>query len=247
MAVIKGNYVRRDGRTRSRARATIRYIQSRPNERGQRRTRELFGSDGTLTREQAFRMIDAAGKETIFYRLVLSPDPATEDSLRDIDLTDLTISVMLGLEERLKIKILFAAAEHSDHSPHRHVHILALLNRKLGKKDLQFLRDAARQAILQQRRIRELARAQEAAQSAQFRRIRRPATADRTIGEDDALAPAKPVHACPSCNESGGLAMHRLTSSLYRCSSCGLIIRQTAMEMQIERTGADLTLGAEYL
>ena len=86
MAIVKANYVKRGVGDRGRAKATIRYIQERPGKEKEKLTRALFGSDGPLSREQVYRMIDEAGRGTLFYRLVISPDPNSEDSLRDLNL-----------------------------------------------------------------------------------------------------------------------------------------------------------------
>jgi hypothetical protein len=84
MAVVKANYVKRGKGERGRAKATIRYIQHRRDRDGERVSRTLFGFDGELTREQAYRMIDEAQKGTIFYRFVLSPDPKREDRYKTL-------------------------------------------------------------------------------------------------------------------------------------------------------------------
>jgi hypothetical protein len=262
MAVIKANYVRRNRKAKARARATVRYIQSRPGKDGEHLTRQLFGQDGELTLEKAFEMIDEAGKGTIFYRLVLSPDPKTEDNLRDIDLRDLTTQVIQKLEEHLKTNILFAAAEHNDHSPNRHVHILALLGQKLSPSALQFLRNAASDVILQQKQIRQLANGQTAEriseQTGQVAQAR-PAgeqTAARQFqyigvqhigilnpaGESGSPAVPPPVHICPACGESGELSTQRLAQDLYRCGSCGTIYKDIGAQTQIERSRSSFGL-----
>src|SRR5947199_7612216 len=156
MAVVKANYVKRGKGERGRAKATIRYIQHRRDRDGQKVTRTLFGYDGTLTREQAYKMIDDAQKGTIFYRFVLSPDPAREDRYKDLDLSEITIHTMLALEERLGKQVQFVATLHDDHSPHRHVHTLALVQgARLTREDFQALRHEATEQALSQRRLRD--------------------------------------------------------------------------------------------
>jgi hypothetical protein len=163
MAVVKANYVKRGKGERGRAKATIRYIQHRRDREGERVTRTLFGYDGALTREQAYTMIDEAPqKGTLFYRIVLSPAPAREDRYKDLDLTDVTIHTMLALEERLGKQIQFVASLHDDHSPHRHVHTLVLVQGKLTREDFQALRIEATERALSQRRQRDLIRERQA-------------------------------------------------------------------------------------
>src|SRR5512143_923393 len=84
------------------AKASIRYIQGRPGRGGERLTRQLFGVDGAMSREAAYRLMDEAKKGALFYRLVISPDPRLEDTMRDLSLWEMTQKTMRTLEERLK-------------------------------------------------------------------------------------------------------------------------------------------------
>jgi hypothetical protein len=156
MAIVKANYVKRGKGEKGRAKATIRYITHRRDRDGHTVTRALFGYDGALTKEQAYRMIDDAQKGTLFYRIVVSPAPKQEDHFRDLDLSDITIHTMLTLEERLGKQIQFVAAMHDDHSPHRHVHTLVLVQgARLNREDFQALRLEAPGRALSQRRMRD--------------------------------------------------------------------------------------------
>jgi len=65
-----------------------------------------------------------------------------------------------ALEERLKQQVQWVAAEHDDHAPHRHVHIVAVVAGRLNVQDFQALRLEATQACLNQRHERDLAREQ---------------------------------------------------------------------------------------
>jgi hypothetical protein len=94
--------------------------------------------------------------------LAISPDPAQEDTHKDIHLWDITEQTMMHVAERLQTDILYVAAEHTDHAPHRHVHVLALVPTRLTKSDLQALRTAATEAAVLQRQSRDLALAQQA-------------------------------------------------------------------------------------
>jgi hypothetical protein len=118
-------------------------------------TRELFGFEGTLSKQTAYQMIhEAPQKGRYYYRMIISPDPRREDSYRDLDLRTLTLSTMLKLEERYGTQIQFIAAIHDDHSPHRHVHTLVILNgRRLTREDFASLRAHARNRSLTQRRV----------------------------------------------------------------------------------------------
>jgi|SoiMethySBSTD1v2_1073268.scaffolds.fasta_scaffold454395_2 hypothetical protein len=158
MAIVKANYVKRGREARSGAKAHIRYITHRPRENGERHARALFGFDGTLTKAQAYGMIDNARRGTYFYRLKLSPDPKQEDRFRDLALQELTLDTMLRLEKCLGKHIAFAASIHDDHSPYRHVHALVLVHgRRLTRGDFAALRREATERALRERRIRDQA------------------------------------------------------------------------------------------
>src|SRR5512135_2736288 len=103
MAVIKTNYVKRNQHERANAKAAIRYIEHRPGKDGARQSRLLFGRDGVMGRNEAYRLIDQAQAGSVFYRIVLSPDPNTEDAKRDLPLRAITEKAMLSLETELHI------------------------------------------------------------------------------------------------------------------------------------------------
>ncbi len=153
MAIVKATYTKQ----KAGAKAAIRYIAHRPGKDGAKITRTLFGNDGVMSRQQAYRMIDAAKETTFFYRLAISPDPVKEDTHNDIHLWELTEQTMTELAERLQHDILYVAAEHDDHAPHRHVHVLALVPTRLTKLDLAALRTAATDAAGLQRSARDAA------------------------------------------------------------------------------------------
>lgn len=158
MAIIKATYAK----SSATAKASIRYIAHRPGKENARSNRSLWGIDGVMDRGQAYRMIDEAEKDSLFYRFVLSPDPKREDSGRDLSLREITEKTMFKLEDRLHTQVQWVAAEHNDHAPHRHVHVVAIVPRRLQVQDLQSLRQAATEASLEQRRERD--QAQEAQQ-----------------------------------------------------------------------------------
>jgi hypothetical protein len=248
MAVVKANFVKRGAGERDRAKATVRYIADRPGKDKEKTRRELFGTDGRLTKEQARRMIDEAQKGTLFYRLVISPDPKTEDSLKDLNLSELTIQSIAELEDRLKTSIQFAAVVHDDHAPHRHIHVLVLLSRKLSKADINFLRHKATAVAKLQRRILDLK--QERSLFAGHQSVRGKTSLGRGVSLGSsrssgvyAPAPSRPKPSCPSCSEGYALPMRKIASNLHKCASCGIIVRQTGIGMQIEQnTGSSLGL-----
>ncbi len=114
-------------RSRDTARAGLRYYQMRP--RGEDEPpRSIFGQDGTMTRAEAYRLLDAhqvgsgAGGQArgyLAHRLMLSPG-AHE---RPEDLRDLTRHVMRELERDKGQRLHWVAVEHRN-TAHPHVHIV---------------------------------------------------------------------------------------------------------------------------
>src|SRR2546430_15749575 len=99
MAVVKANYVKRGTGEKGRAKASIRYIQHRRGQDGERVSRTLFGREGEMDRQAAYRIIDEAGKGNIFYRFIISPDPKREDRNHDLDMRDITTQTIQALED----------------------------------------------------------------------------------------------------------------------------------------------------
>jgi hypothetical protein len=166
MAIITAKF----SKSKARMKAAIRYIEHRSGKDGQKVKRELFGTDGVMDRQQAYQMIDEAGKGTAFFRIVISPDPTKEDTERDLHLAELTRQTILTLEERLQKEVPYVAAEHNDHAPHRHIHVLALVRGRITTPDLQALRDTATQTALGQRQERDLQQQAQQQKGAQLQR-----------------------------------------------------------------------------
>jgi hypothetical protein len=155
MAVVKASFTK----SRGGAKASLHYILFRPGKGGEKVARQLFGHDGSMSIFQAEKLIDEAGKGTTFFRIVISPDPEKEDTYKDLNLEELTQLTILKLEDRLKQQIHFFATEHNDHTPNRHIHLIALIPGKLGVKELALLRQTATDIALFQRQERDLAQA----------------------------------------------------------------------------------------
>lgn len=165
VAIVTNKYIKQDGQEKSKAKGTIRYIEHRPGKEGEKMSRTLFGSYGQTSRQQAYEMIDEAEKGSVFYRIMISPDPTKEDTHRDLLLREITQATMGALEERIGKSVSWVAAIHADHKPHRHVHIVAVVAGRLPPRDFQalpqVLRLAATQASLEQRHELDLAREEE--------------------------------------------------------------------------------------
>ena len=108
-------------RNRDTARAALRYYQLRP--RGEDEpTRALFGPDGTLSRAEASRLLDAhqpPGGRYLAHRLMLSPG----DDERPEDLRAMTYRAMRGLAREQEHNLVWVAVEHRN-TDRPHVHSL---------------------------------------------------------------------------------------------------------------------------
>jgi len=111
-----------------------------------------------MGRWQGDQVIDEAEKGSLFFRFVISPDPKGEDTGKDLFLREVTEKTMLRLEEHIQKAVFWVAAEHDDHAPHRHVHVVAVVAGRLQVQDLQAMRTQATETALEQRRHRDLAR-----------------------------------------------------------------------------------------
>jgi hypothetical protein len=160
MAIVKASYTR----SASVAKAYIRYIQHRKGLDGRKATRELYGPDGALARLAGYQMIDQAVKGTAFFRIIINPDPKTEDTHKDLSLSEITSQTMQTLAQRVRRDVPYIAATHADHTPLHHVHILACVTGRLTTQDLQALRQTATQAAREQRSERDMAQEQQARQ-----------------------------------------------------------------------------------
>jgi hypothetical protein len=156
MAVVTANFVKRGKVGNAKVKATIRYIQHRPGKDHERLIRTLFGSDGPMQRLEAYQFIDEAPKGTVFFRIVVSPDPENEDHQRDLDMRAIAQIAMQTIEARVRTPVIWAAAVHDDHTDKRHIHALAAVQGRLDKPDLEYLIQSTTQACLEQRRERDL-------------------------------------------------------------------------------------------
>jgi hypothetical protein len=157
MAVVKASFVKRGKAGNAKAKDTVRYIQHRPDKDKERVMRPLFGSDGPMTRLEAYQFIDDAPKGTKFFTIIINPDPATEDTHKDLDMRQITITTMQTIAEIIHSQgittpVIWVAALHDDHTDKNHVHALAALQGRLDKPDLDRIREATTTACLRERR-----------------------------------------------------------------------------------------------
>jgi hypothetical protein len=154
MAIVKLNYTQ----SKHRIRAHLRYITHRKGAREGRITRPLFNAEGAFDPPSAERLIEAAPRGTVFFKLILSPDPQREDSRKDLDLWALTCQTLRQVQTVLSRHVPFVATVHADHTPRRHVHGFFLINGRISQEKFARLRalwKTATQAAARQRRVRD--------------------------------------------------------------------------------------------
>jgi len=205
---------------------TIGYIAGRQNSRGQRQDRELFTENGHfITKEEASELIANASAGTTFFRTVISPDPVREDTNRDLNLKTLTEVTMIKLQERYKnMNIQYFGAIHDDHTDNRHVHLIALIQkRRLTRADLRSLIRSATSEAQSQRRLLDRQQPRRAHRHGpkQTRSVQAefPHTAPMRIGDASAPPRTRAVripkvrYACPNCGYYKGKAVKESSKS----------------------------------
>jgi hypothetical protein len=152
MAVVKASFVKRGKAGNAKAKDTVRYIQHRPDKDNERVMRPLFTSDGPMTRQEAYQFIDQAPKGTKFFTIIINPDPEKEDTHKDLDMRAITMTTMQTIEDIIGTPVIWVAAVHDDHTDKNHVHVLASVQGRIDKPDLDRIREATTKACLEQRR-----------------------------------------------------------------------------------------------
>jgi hypothetical protein len=115
----------------------LRYYATRENSEQLRQEREVFSSQGSLSRQEASEQLKQL--EGVGYRIILSPDTPAETS--DETLKEWTRSVMASLEHHHDMNwFAVAHAEESAHTTHAHVHVVAVMDSRLDKSELATLR-----------------------------------------------------------------------------------------------------------
>ena len=130
MAVVVLNFIPRGKTAKAEALETLGYNGTRPGKEEEEIDRKLFGHGGEYTSDQALQMIDEAPGNTYFFRMIVSPDPNSENKDRNLDLRLITTQLVEWLEGRLDREISFIGAEHNDHTDIPHIHSIALIQRR---------------------------------------------------------------------------------------------------------------------
>ena len=134
MVILKARY----RTTAAQAKDTIRYIAFRSGRDGRRTARQLFDELGNLSKEQVYQIIDqeAAHGKRFFYHVVLSPDPVGEDTFNDLHLRSVAQDAISHLAKQSGYALSWAGAVHDDHTNKRHLHLLAIVPKRLDREAL---------------------------------------------------------------------------------------------------------------
>lgn len=137
--ILRAAYATRGRGGLGRAKAGARYVIHRPSDTAPREYRTGFDADyDRMEKDEVYDRLEAADG-AYFYRFTLAPG---EGRHVETDLHDWTRHVMDHLEERAG-SCDWIAWEHCDHSNHDHVHVIAVLDRRLDRDDLREIREHA--------------------------------------------------------------------------------------------------------
>src|SRR5918912_2664689 len=157
MAIVKLKYTR----GRAAIKAHLRYIVHRPGKEREKLTRELFQHNYlSATKQEAYDLINAAPKGTVFYKMVINFHPLKEDTHKDLDLHSITSLTVREMQLRLGRSVPFIATIHDGHARTalRHIHAICLVQGRLCKEDfakLKTLWQTATAEVRLQRRVRD--------------------------------------------------------------------------------------------
>jgi hypothetical protein len=157
MAIVKLKYARGRGAIK----AHLRYIVHRPGIEQGRTTRELFQHNYlSVTKQDAYALINDAPKGTIFYKLTVNFHPLKEDRHKDLDLQHIASLTVREMQARIGRAVPFLATIHDGHAKTtlRHIHAICLVQGRVRREDfakLKTLWQAVSAEVRLQRRIRD--------------------------------------------------------------------------------------------
>jgi hypothetical protein len=261
MAVVVLNFIPRGKTAKAEALETLGYNGTRPGREEEEIDRKLFGHGGEYTSEQALQMIDEAPANTYFFRMIVSPDPNSENKDRNLDLRLITTQLVEWLEGRLNREIPFIGSEHNDHTDIPHIHSIALIQRR-GREmliDVAMLKDliayATEMSLEQQKDLtQEIGlNVLPAVQSAGQPEVKKTKENHRTqspvfiaAGEVKQVFKQSPAEnikehpqSCTHCQARQSVV--KLRSGVKWCKSCKKVQKENQLQVAIDR-GYELTL-----
>jgi hypothetical protein len=219
MAVVKLKYIR----GKEQIKAHLRYITHRRGKTQEKITRLLFGRDGLTDKQASYQMIDSAKPGTAFFKIMISPDPRREDTYKDLDLQHVTRQTIKRIERQLGRHFQFVATVHNDHTLHRHVHGIFLLQGRLSKEEFRALAKTAYKTATQQARLQRKAQ-DRVRQNPRYRSLNHSLTKDFTPNwRGREYNPLPSQSGCSSCGYGQLTGIPRY---LYRCPNCHARLKQ---------------------
>jgi hypothetical protein len=122
MAVVTFKYIR----DKEQIKANLRYITNRSGREHEKLTRAIFTNVGQTDKQEFYRQVRYAGRGTVFFKFMISPDPKREDSGKDLDLPHITRRTIRKLEASHRQAALFCGRSpqrrpHTDPACPRHL------------------------------------------------------------------------------------------------------------------------------
>ncbi|WP_084148099.1 hypothetical protein, partial [Deinococcus frigens] len=148
-SVVKTSYTRSAGE----AKGSVRYMQHRQDDLGERQARLLFDQDGELSRQEVYERLDRAAEsdgKTYFYRLTFNPGEGHAD-LDEQGRQAWAAEQIARIEAQGNTVKTWVGVSHTDQGQHDHVHVLAATSRTLQKDELADLRTFGRETYEYQR------------------------------------------------------------------------------------------------
>jgi predicted Zn-ribbon and HTH transcriptional regulator len=209
MAVVRLKYIR----GKEQIKAHLRYITHRRGKTQEKITRLLFGRDSLTDKRAAYEMIDSAKRGTAFFKIMISPDPMKEDTHKDLDLHHITRQTIKRIEKQLGRHFQFVATVHNDHTPHRHVHGIFLLQGRLSKEEFRALQKTAYRTATQQAHLQRKAQ-DRVRQNPRFRSL------NQSVSTSRRWRSIKPLRFQPACQSCGYGQFTGIPIYLSHCPVC---------------------------
>jgi predicted Zn-ribbon and HTH transcriptional regulator len=217
MAVVTLKYIR----DKQQIKANLRYFTHRAGIDHEKMTRDIFTNVGQTYKQEFYRQVSNAGRGTVFFKFMISPDPKREDTInKDLDLQHITGRTIRRLEKAVGRQLFFVAAVHADHTSVRHVHGIFIVKGRLSREHFRALAEVARaestREALLQRKALDLLRENPRYQT--LSRMRRELAPGRAGGRVSKVQPG-----CRNCGfgEFGGLPAYKT-----HCPICRVSLRQ---------------------
>ncbi|MGL4610551.1 MAG: relaxase/mobilization nuclease domain-containing protein [Trueperaceae bacterium] len=141
-SVVKGNHISSKG-SGKKVGDSLGYYATRQNSKGERQDRDVFTKDADkVLRREAMNDLRKETKEqkySLSYRIVMSPDTARDTSPEA--LREWTREMMRKIEANHDVYwVAVAHTKDNAHTQHAHVHVVAVVDKRLSKDELATLR-----------------------------------------------------------------------------------------------------------